>query len=87
MDLIKELNEINVKKTIYLDFYNNIQSIIVKAKDCQFNILFQNISKYYLCIPVNFYVKPINNVNGLYLKVMNNSNITLLFDSKIIENQ
>ena len=85
VDLIKELNDINIKNTTYLDFYNNIQNIIYKAKDGHFNVIFQNISKYYLCIPVFFYVKTINNENGLYLRVMNNSNITSLFDSKLIE--
>ena len=85
VDLIKELKEINIKNTTYLDFYNNIQSIIYKAKDGHFNVFFQNIYKYYLCIPIKFYVKTINNINGLYLKVMNNSNITSLFDSKIME--
>ncbi len=85
VDLINELKEINIKNTTYLDFYNNIQSIIYKAKDGHFNVFFQNISKYYLCIQIKFYVKTINNINSLYLKVMNNSNITSLFDSKIME--
>ena len=55
VDLIKELNEINIKTT-YLDFYNNIQSIFFKVKDGHFNILFQNIFKYYLYIPINIFM-------------------------------
>ena len=85
VDLIKELNEINIKKTTYLDFYNNIQSIIYKAKDGHFNVIFQSIAKYFVCIPVKFYVKTQNNINYLYLNVINNTNITSLFDSKTIE--
>ena len=57
VDLIKELNEINIKNITYLDFNNNIQSIIYKTKDDHFNVIFQNFDNYYYCIPVTFYVK------------------------------
>ena len=56
VDLIKSLKEINLKNITYLNFYNQVQSIIHSVKDGHLNVRFENINKYILCNPFYFYV-------------------------------
>ena len=70
VDLIKELKNITIKNTTsYLEFYNYIQTIIYKARDCHLNVKFNNIAQYSIFSPIKLSIKSMNNQNLLFLEI------------------
>ena len=86
VDLIKELNEIDIKNIKYLDFFNKVQKIIYKTKDAHFSVIFLNITKYQYFIPFQFDVKTEGGKNYLYVKLMDKfSKYYYLFDKNKLD--
>ncbi len=80
VDLIKRLEEINLTNITYLDFYNQVQSIIYSVKDGHLNVVFLKLANFTYCLPFVFYVD--NNGN---IKISPVENYKKYFANETIE--
>ena len=86
VDLINELKSINVSDIKdYLEFYNVIQNIMLKAKDLHLMLIFSNLLVYNYLSPVEFNVKTLNETNYLYLKSSSMLKIYNPFNKSLIK--
>ena len=79
VDLIKRLESINIKNITYLDFYNQVQSIIYLVKDGHLNVNFLKLSDFLYCIPFEFYVDK----SGI-IKIRGKNDLNKFFDEETI---